>query len=278
MTDRSHLLIFALFAVSAVGWAADSAAPTCASLRKLALPDVTINVAEKVAAGAFVPPGLKTDEKVPPLYRNTRAFCRVVATLKPTADSDIKAEFWLPASSWNGKFRGLGNGGFAGYIAYWGLATAVTQGYAAASTDTGHAAAGNGAHDADWALGHPEKLIDYGYRAVHLMTADAKTVVTAFYGSAPKRSYFSSCSNGGRQALMEAQRFPDDYDGIIAGAPANNWVPMLTAGLKLVQTLDRNGYIPAEKIPAISKARRSRPAAVSARVGVSRYPEPATAR
>ena len=249
MPNRSLLLVFALCTVPALVWAGESSAPTCASLRKLALPNVTINVAERVAAGAFVPPDLKPDEKVPPLYRKTPAFCRVSATLKPTADSDIKVEIWMPASGWNGRFRGLGNGGFAGYIAYRGLASAVTQGYAAASTDTGHSTEG-----AEWALGHAEKFVDYGYRAIHETAVDAKSVVKAFYGDAPKQSYFSSCSNGGRQALMEAQRYPEDYDGIIAGAPANNWAPMLTSGLKVVQTLDRNGYIPAAKIPAVSKA------------------------
>ncbi|HTZ90510.1 MAG TPA: tannase/feruloyl esterase family alpha/beta hydrolase [Alloacidobacterium sp.] len=206
-------------------------------------------MAETVAAAAFSPPDLKADEKVPHLYKTTPAFCRVTATLKPTADSDIKVEVWMPLRGWNGKFRGLGNGGFAGYIAYAGLAAAVTQGYAAASTDTGHSTQG-----AAWALGHPEKVVDYGYRAVHEMTVDAKTIVKAFYGDDAKRSYFASCSNGGRQALMEAQRFPEDYDGIIAGAPANAWVPMLTGGLKFLQVTDQAGYIPPAKIPTISKA------------------------
>lgn len=226
-----------------------ASAQNCAGLLQLSLPNAKVTSAEIVAAGAFTPPDLKPDEKVPRLYRTVPAFCRVRATLTPTSDSDIKVEVWLPEKGWNGRFRGLGNGGFAGYIAYAGLAAGVTQGYAAASTDTGHSMQG-----AAWALGHPEKIIDYGYRAVHEMTADAKAIVKAYYGDAPKRSYFASCSNGGRQALMEAQRYPDDYDGIIAGAPANNWVPMLTGGLELLQTLDGPGYLPPSKIPAISKA------------------------
>lgn len=250
MSNRSHLLLtFSLCTFSSLAWGADSPALNCASLRKLALPSVTITVAERVAAGVFVPPNLKPDQKVPPLYKQTPAFCRVTATLKPTADSDIKAEFWMPVAGWNGKFRGLGNGGFAGYINYSGLAAAVSEGYAAASTDTGHSTEG-----AEWALGHPEKFVDYGYRAIHETAVDGKAVTKAFYGDAPKQSYFASCSNGGRQALMEAQRFPADYDGIIAGAPANNWVPMLAAGLKVTQALDRNGYIPKAKIPAINNA------------------------
>lgn len=245
------LLLAAVFICSSRAWCAYADTPTskCAGLKQVTLPNASVTLSETVAAGAFSPPDLKKDEKVPHLYKTTPAFCRVVATLKPTTDSDIKVEVWLPLSGWNGKFRGQGNGGFAGYIAYSGLAAAVTQGYATASTDTGHSTQG-----AAWALGHPEKVVDYGYRAVHEMTADAKSIVKAFYGESPKRSYFASCSNGGRQALMEAQRFPNDYDGIIAGAPANNWVPMLTGGLKFLQTIDQSGYIPPAKIPVISKA------------------------
>jgi len=249
MQNRACALLACSFLLSTLCWSADAPARTCASLRQLALPNVTITVAQPVAAGMFTPPGLKPDKKVPPFYRATPAFCRVAATLAPSADSDIKVEIWMPAAGWNGKFRGVGNGGFAGYINYRGLAASVTQGYAVASTDTGHSTEG-----AEWALGHPEKIIDYGFRAVHEMTVDAKTVVKSFYGDAARKSYFASCSNGGRQALMEAQRFPDDYDGILAGAPANAWVPLLTGGLKVVQTLDGPGYIPGAKVPAIGKA------------------------
>jgi feruloyl esterase len=159
----------------------------------------------------------------------------------------------MPASGWNGKFRGQGNGGFAGEIYYRALGQAIMQGYASAATDTGHAADGT---DAAWALGHPEKIIDYAYRAIHEMTLVGKTTVKAFYGDAPKRSYFASCSNGGRQALMEAQRYPEDYDGILAGAPANNWTHLLSSALwdSQATTLDPNSYIPSSKIPAIAHA------------------------
>jgi len=250
MRNGSWVLLSAVI-LPALAYAAGADTPvkTCASMKQLSLPHASITLAVTLDAGTFVPPDLKKDEKLPPLYKSTPAFCRVLATLNPTPDSDIKVEVWMPAKGWNGRFRGVGNGGFAGYIGYSGLAAAVTQGYASASTDTGHATT-----DAEWALGHPEKIIDYGYRAIHEMTLDARTIVKAFYGDAPKRSYFASCSNGGRQGLMEAQRFPDDYDGILAGAPANSWVPMLTAGLKTLQTLDKDGYIPPAKIPAISHA------------------------
>ncbi|HLH33336.1 MAG TPA: tannase/feruloyl esterase family alpha/beta hydrolase [Alloacidobacterium sp.] len=248
---RTHLFLLAVFACSFPVLAANSAvsAKACVSLKQLTIPDGAITLAETVAAGTFTPPHLKPEEKTPHLYSAAPAFCRVMATLRPTADSDIKLEVWMPLQGWNGRFRGLGNGGFAGYIAYPGLAAAVTQGYAAASTDTGHST-----QNADWALGHPEKIVDYGYRAVHVTTVDAKAIIKAFYGEDAKRSYFASCSNGGRQALMEAQRYPADYDGIIAGAPANAWVPMLTGGLKFLQATDGPGYIPASKVPAIDKA------------------------
>jgi feruloyl esterase len=197
----------------------------------------------------FTPPDLKSGEKVAPVFKSAPAFCRVTATLAPTPDSDIKLEVWLPVGEWNGKFKGVGNGGFAGFINYGDLAAGVRDGYATASTDTGHSTKG-----AEWALGHPEKVVDYGYRAIHEMTVDAKIITQNFYGAAAKPSYFASCSNGGRQALMEAQRYPGDYDGILAGAPANAWAPMLATGLKVEQKLDGAGYIPASKIPLISKA------------------------
>jgi Tannase and feruloyl esterase len=252
MRNRLLLLVLpAAFTCSTLAWGADTGAPAgkCSDLKQLTIPNASITSAENVAAGAFSPPDLKAGDKVPQLYKTTPAFCRVLATLKPTADSDIKVEVWMPADGWNGKFRGEGNGGFAGYIAYSGLAASVTQGYAAASTDTGHSTQG-----AAWALGHPEKVVDYGYRAVHEMTVSAKAIVKAFYGDDAKRAYFASCSNGGRQALMEAQRFPGDYDGIIAGAPANNWAPMLTGGLRFLQATDQSGYIPPTKVPTIAKA------------------------
>src|SRR5262249_5840101 len=152
-------------------------------------------------------------------------FCRVQGVMQPSRDSHIEFEVWLPASGWNGKYLGAGNGGFAGSISYAtapgsnvpGMANAVLAGYATSSTDTGHRAGGV---DAQWALGHPEKIVDYGYRAIHETAETSKAIIQAFYGGAAKHSYFSSCSNGGRQALMEAQRYPADYDGIIAGAPA----------------------------------------------------------
>jgi feruloyl esterase len=171
----------------------------------------------------------------------------------PTADSDIKIEVWMPVAGWNGRFRGQANGGFAGEIDYHLLGFAVLQGYASAGTDTGHAASGV---DASWALGHPEKTVDFAYRAIHEMTVVGKATVKAFYGEGAKHSYFVGCSNGGRQALMEAQRYPEDYDGIIAGAPANYWTHLLASSIWDMQatTLDAASYIPSSKVPAIAHA------------------------
>jgi feruloyl esterase len=217
------------------------------------LPNTKIISAQPVAAGAFSPPALATPWLVgdPSFYKQLPAFCRVIAADKPTTDSDINIEVWLPASGWNGKFRGQGNGGFAGEINYRALALAIAHGYA--SADTGHAARET---DATWALGHPEKIIDFAYRAIHEMTTLGKAMVKAFYGDGPKYSYFANCSNGGRQALMEAQRYPEDYEGVLAGAPANHWTHLLSSAVWDAQatTLDPDSYIPSSKIPAIAGA------------------------
>jgi feruloyl esterase len=176
----------------------------------------------------------------------------VVATATPSADSAISIEVWMPEQGWNGKFRGQGNGGFAGQIDFRGLGAALGQAYATAGTDTGHSGMGT---DASWALGHPEKVTDFGYRGIHAMTQIAKELIRSFYGRGARHAYFGSCSNGGRQALMEAQRFPEDYDGILAGAPANFWTHLLTKALADAQatTLDPSSYIPAGKLAAIAK-------------------------
>ncbi len=221
-------------------------AQSCDSLIRLALPRATVKRAESETAGSFAPPAGKAIPHLP-------AFCRVVGVITPSSDSIIQFELWMPASRWNGKFQGIGNGGFAGSIEYEPMAAAVQRGYATAATDTGHQADGT---DAGWALGHPEKIVDYGHRAIHEMTENAKTILSAFYGDSPARSYFSSCSNGGRQALMEAQRYPDDYDGIIAGAPANYWTHLLANAAWDVLALlgEKDSYIPAKKLPAIQAA------------------------
>lgn len=244
--DHRRRLLFALFLCVAT----PSFAATCESLAALKLPDTTITSSQTVAAGAFVtpmPPALPAA-----VTKALPAFCRVIAEIKPAKDSSIKLEVWMPLTGWNGRYRGQGNGGFAGYIAYPELAAAVTAGYASASTDTGHSGS---PVDASWALGHPEKIIDFGYRAIHEMTVKAKAIIKTFYGQPPKHSYFAACSNGGRQGLMEAQRYPADYDGIVAGAPANYWTKVFAGFIWNIQAMSApDGYITAEKIPVIAAA------------------------
>lgn len=209
MNPRRALLAAAT--IAAVVTTSAFAAPTpCDGLASLQLPDTTITVAAVVPAGSFDPPGA-----TPPI---DTAACRVVGIIKPTSDSSIAFEVWMPTSSWNGKFLSAGEGGYAGAVNYGGIADALRRGYAGGSTDTGHVG-GN----ADFAPGHPQKVMDFGWRGKHLQAVRSKDIIRAHYGQPVKHSYFSSCSNGGRQALMEIQRFPDDYDGVLVGAPANDW-------------------------------------------------------
>lgn len=242
---RANRAVFPVVLLAVLG-AGEAFAATCESLTKLGLKNTSIATAESRAAGDFTPPSGQAIPKLP-------AFCRVAGVIKPSSDSHIEFEVWMPASQWNGKFEGVGNGGFAGAISYGGLAVPLRHGYATASTDTGHQATGI---DAGWALKHPERIIDYGHRAIHETAVNAKAIIKAFYGEAPKRSYFNSCSNGGRQALMEAQRYPEDYDGIIAGAPANYWTHLLSAAVWAMQATlaEPASYIPEAKLPAIQAA------------------------
>jgi hypothetical protein len=249
---RQLLVVLFMLAVASSWSAATDTPNSCQALTSLHLGNTIITSAEVVEAGAFNPPA------APPsvgamMYKRVPVFCRVRADIRPSKDSDIKIEVWMPASGWNGKYQGQGNGGFAGAIDYASLAGAVSRGYASAATDTGHA---GDATDASWALRHPEKIVDFGYRGIHEMSEKAKAVVAAFYGTPPPHSYFSSCSDGGREALMEAQRFPADYDGIVAGAPANFWTHLVAGAAWDSQALlaDPASYIPAAKLPAISAA------------------------
>ena len=198
----------------------------CAALTGLTLPGAKITTAKTYAAGMFVgAPNPFTGADRSNFYKNLPAFCRVIALATPTSDSIITIEVWMPPAGWNGRLLGFGNGGFAGEIENENMGAAMAKGYAATSTDTGHAASPN---DGTWALGHPEKVIDYGHRGIHEMTRVARLIVKQFYGSATRHAYFSGCSDGGREALMEAQRYPADYDGILAGAPANNFTALLS--------------------------------------------------
>ena len=225
------------------------AAASCESLSSMMLPNTSITVAQLVPAGGFTPPG--TGPGAVPQFSRLPAFCRIAATLTPSSDSDIKIEVWLPAASWNGKFQAVGNGGWAGAISYGALASALQEGYATASTDTGHTG-GNAA----FAIGHPERVIDFAYRAVHEMAVKSKAIISAFYDRAPRFWYWTGCSTGGRQGLMEAQRYPEDFDGIIAGAPANNQTQLcawrLAVEAKILQ--EPASIVPRAKLTLVNTA------------------------
>src|SRR3989442_8000384 len=223
MTLSPRLFRLAVFFwVMAVGLAQNGLAQNpCDRLKSLSLPAATVTAAETYAADGTVP-----------------AHCRVTAILTPSSDSHIEMELRLPVLDWNGKFQAVGNGGWAGSINVAGMAEALREGYATASTDTGHKSAAT--PGASFALDHPEKLVDFGYRAVHEMTVKAKALIAAYYGREAGLSYWNSCSNGGRQGLMEAQRYPDDFDGIVAGAPAANWIGRALSSLWVAQVVHQD--------------------------------------
>jgi tannase/feruloyl esterase len=229
--------------------AAAAAPAECESLSTMTLENGRITSASLVPAGAFTPAGSTATAAQP--YRSLPAFCRVAATLTPTSDSDIKIEVWMPASNWNQKLQAVGNGGWAGTISYGAMAAALGNGYATASTDTGHSTQG-----ASFAMNHPEKLIDYGHRAVHEMTVQAKSIMAAFYGGGPKLSMWNGCSTGGRQGVIEASTYPADYDAIIAGATPVTTPRLHGVRLQFNRMVHRtaDSYIPPAKYPAIHEA------------------------
>jgi feruloyl esterase len=219
--------------VLALSVAAPVTAATCESLTSLVLPHTTVTSAQPANAAG------------------SARVCRVAATIRPSSDSDIRIEVWLPSEGWNGKLEANGNGGWTGSISPQTLAAGVTRGYASAMSDLGHEGS-----SASFALGHPEKLVDFGYRAAHEMAVAAKAIVAGYYGNGPKLSYWNGCSAGGRSALMEAQRFPADFDGIIAGAPGLNWTGRALLSVRIAQAAHKNdeAYIPPDKYSVIHEA------------------------
>jgi feruloyl esterase len=227
------------------------AAPVaCELLSQVTLTNGTLTSAESISAGGFTPPG-SSNGPAGAAFRTLPPFCRVTARLTPTPDSDIRVEVWLPLAGWNRKVQAVGNGGLGGTIPYAALAAAVRTGYAAAGTDTGHVG-GNG----DFVPGHPEKLVDFAYRAIHEMTVAAKAVVKAHYDARPARAYFNACSTGGRQGLVEAQRYPDDFDGIVAGDASWDQMRLYAARVALNVFVNRDpaAVIPPAKYPMIHNA------------------------
>jgi len=243
-------LTFAVLAASA-----PARARSCEDIASLKLPNTTIVSATEVPAGQFpVPKGPGADMQGPPPLEGTAptklpALCRVRITVAPA----IKIEVWMPVSGWNGDFEGVGNGGKAGTVSYPAMATAIEEGYATASTDTGHEGTEN---QTEWAFHHPEQITDFAYLAIHDMSLVARKVITQYYGRAPAFAFFNGCSTGGRQALMEAQRYPDDYNGILAGAPVIDYTHLQAAHFAIALRTRKvaGSYFPPSKLPEINKA------------------------
>jgi feruloyl esterase len=241
---RPYLVGAALFALVAIAGTPAMATP-CTNLQTLNLEQTTITSAADITGGTFTPPGSTPISGLP-------SFCRITATLTPTSDSVIKIEVWLPENKWNGRFLGTGGGGYQGDITYSELANGILAGFAAANSDLGTGSSGcnplfcgsdgnkgnvlaidfgDPANPSTGLFGHPERIKDFGYRAIHLMTVRGKEIVNAYYTQRANKAYFAGCSTGGQNALMEAQRFPNDYDGILAGAAAFNRTHLHMAAL-----------------------------------------------
>ncbi len=216
-------------------------AQDCAGLKRLGSANVAVDVAAMVAGGTTIPEAKKVS--------GLPGFCRVAMTLRPTADSEIRVEVWLPATGWNGKYLALGSGGWGGSIAYDAMADALKRGYATSATDDGHTG-GSGS----FLLGHPEKLVDFAYRAEHEMAVEAKAAIKAFYGRGPVHSYWSGCSGGGREGLIQAARYPDEFDGIVAGDPANIRRNAWALWLANASFKDAEDFIPPAKYGLIHEA------------------------
>jgi pimeloyl-ACP methyl ester carboxylesterase len=222
------------------------AATPCAELAKLPLSGATVTGVEEIATGEYAPAAGPRQANLPP-------FCRVALTVPP----QIRIEVWLPRDTWNGRYRGEGGGGYAGQISYGGLATGIRAGYATASTDTGHPATAGGtfALNPDGTLNTP-LIADFAERSLRELVVKAKAVINAYYGKGPTYSYWNGCSTGGRQGLMAVQRFPDEYDGLVIGAPAINWDRFIAAELwpQVVMNKTVGAPIAASKLNAVTRA------------------------
>jgi feruloyl esterase len=241
MTDRRVLLLIVVAAASAASVL--QAQQPCNSLSKQGSSTVSITLAAEIETGTFTP----SDSTA--ALDNLPAFCRITATLKPTSDSDIHAEVWLPTGTWNGKFLAVGSGGWGGSIAYQNMAAALRRGYATSATDDGHSG-----RSANFIMGHPQKFVDFAYRAEHEMTVEAKSLIKVFYGRDARVSYWDGCSGGGREGLLQAFRYPDEFDGIVAGDPANVRRNAWALWLATQTFKDPAAYIPPEKYPMIHRA------------------------
>jgi feruloyl esterase len=260
MNSRIVALIATVLPVAALHAQNDRTA-ACTALANTPLPNTSITAVETITGGSFTAPGSTS------ALTNLPPFCRIVGAIKPTAESDVRFEVWLPLDKWNSRYAQVGNGGWAGVISYGQMQDQLRRGYAVASTNTGHQV-GPGLDAARFAFEHPEQLVDFAYRAHHETTLKAKALVNAFYGKTPDKAYWFGCSSGGYEGLQEAQRFPADFDGILAAAPANNWTRLMAADFDATLAVLKD---PASNLPpsALSVLYRGALAACDAGDGVT---------
>ncbi len=242
-----YLAVVALVAVSAV----PGVAATCESLASVELPNAKVTSAELVEAGKFILPGVQPAGGRGPRFDDLPAFRRVLATLRPSSDSDIKTEFWFPVANWNGRLQPTAAGVFLGSINYAGMAGILRNGSATATSDNGHEG-GSGS----FALGHPEKLKDFAYRAGHETVADGKILTKAFYGNGPSLTLMNECGGGGRTSLVEVQRYQDDLDLAMVGGLDSDTTHHVLGQMWVWQTTHQNAEssIPPEKYSVLNKA------------------------
>lgn len=235
---RISLVILAFGAAGSL-----SAQTRCEDLTRLNLPRISIRSATTVAGNFHLPNARPEAAPV-----RVPEFCRVVAVVRPELDFEI----WLP-ERWNRKYEAVGNGGLAGTFPFGAMVDPLERGYATSSTNTGHVNVGG--NDATWALGHMDRVINYGQRGVHEMAVASKALIHSFYGSAPVHSYFNGCSYGGKQAMTEVQKYPDDFDGVIAGDPAN-WLTRHYTGshMWVTQAMEGDGWLPPAKVQVLADA------------------------
>src|SRR3954465_11104974 len=233
----------AVTAALALGLASASAvaqaALTCAQLTSVT------SEASTITAAALVPANTTVNGVTP-----TVPFCRAQGTARPSQDSEIKFEVWLPATAaaWTGRFKQNGTGGYAGATPYARLAQDIGDGFVTAGSNMGH----DGGENASWTLGHPEKVKDWGLRAHYYVATAAKTLSSAYFGKPVSHSYFEGCSNGGRQAMMMAQNYPELFDGIVAGAPS-----MFYPDLLMWLLWSGKNQLPNPPTPVVSDAKRA---------------------
>jgi len=240
-----------------------AAATSCESLRSLRLQNVEITAAQAVPAATYQPVGSTAS------FSSLPAFCRVTASLAPVPGSKIGIELWLPSTAWNGRYQQLGQNGWgSAFSTYWGsMAPHLRNGYAIAITDGGHAA--TAVTDATWAIGFPERIVDFAYRATHETAVASKAIIKGFYGKSAVYSYFNGASTGGRDGLMSAQKFPTDFNGVLAGSALINWTRVATQKLYASQQLLKAGIQGAAGASLLDLARKSAIAACDADDGIS---------